>query len=227
MSFNEIQIEARKAIDMEEWVILCDFDGTITERDVSEEILKELAEGDWRSIEQKADAGEISMDECIVSQFEMLPADLQKWIEIAERVSVREGFDSFIRKARSRRIDFTCVSAGLLPIIELYKSTRGWNFEVIAPEIRFKPEGVRVQTVPYSRKYKDFKEHHVREKQEEGKKILYIGDGGSDLNGIVHANLRCVVRGSSLEKILKERRLKFVPFTDFHEILELLDLNSK
>ncbi len=207
---------------MDDWVIVCDFDGTITESDVSEEILKELAVGDWKAVEHLADAGVISMDQCITEQFEMLPPNLDKWFEIAERVSVREGFDEFIEKVTKNGFEFLCVSAGLKPVIDYYKKKKNWEFKVIAPEIIINQKGVKVNPSPYTGEYNDFKEHHVRELQKKGKRIIYIGDGGSDANAISYADRRLVIKGSFLEDHLQKTGHRFRTFETFSGILDLL-----
>ncbi len=208
---------------MREWIIICDFDGTITTKDVSDQILENLATGNWKALADRADAGEISMNECIVRQFEMLPANPEKWIRIAEQIPLRHGLKEFLEWSRKVDLPLICISAGLKPIIRHYQKKHGWSFPIIAPEIQFIEGSVKVIPPPFSEEYRDFKEHHVRELQKNGKKVIYIGDGGSDQNAIVHADIRCVVQGSTLEQALEQKGIHFLAFKEFADLQKTLD----
>ena len=51
------------------YVVLCDFDGTITDRDVAASIIKEFSTTDWKSIEDQYIAGTITSREELTEQF--------------------------------------------------------------------------------------------------------------------------------------------------------------
>ena len=53
-------------------VVFCDFDGTITQLDVTDQILTQLAHPSWREIEQEWMLGLIGSRECLERQIALL-----------------------------------------------------------------------------------------------------------------------------------------------------------
>ncbi len=207
---------------MTNFCVICDFDGTITLKDVSEAILTKNAIGDWKAVEILADQGETSMEECISKQYGMLKGPIDLWFQIADAIPPRPGFNRFLQWIELEKIPFTCISAGLLPVIEYYKKKYRWNFPVIAPKIKINSNGVTATPVPIPKGYNDFKEYHVKLLKKTGKKVVYIGDGGSDINGIVHADLRFAIQNSPLQTFLNKNKVEYTAFSNFDQIVKEL-----
>src|SRR4051812_17596784 len=48
-----------------DWTVLCDFDGTISLRDVTDSLLERFGRPGWRELEQAWERGEIGSRECM------------------------------------------------------------------------------------------------------------------------------------------------------------------
>ncbi len=101
-------------MDHMNFIVLCDFDGTIITIDSAEHILRVFVEGNWQHYDEQFDRNEIGLEECVVRQFAMIRASEAEIInELDAHVSVRDGFARLLDYCRSREIDFAVVSAGL------------------------------------------------------------------------------------------------------------------
>ncbi len=78
-------------------LIQCDFDGTITEEDVSFTLLDIFANGDWRQQLNEYKEGKISVGCFNTRAFAMVKADRQSLLEaIKGQVKVRAGFHELV-----------------------------------------------------------------------------------------------------------------------------------
>lgn len=82
---------------MNELVILCDFDGTITIEDTGVVALDYFSDQDWRYYDRLLEDEKMTLEECITTQFEMLAGQKLEILEIIiERVRVRPNAKKFI-----------------------------------------------------------------------------------------------------------------------------------
>ncbi|HUY12517.1 MAG TPA: MtnX-like HAD-IB family phosphatase [Terriglobia bacterium] len=98
-------------------VIFCDFDGTITEVDATDQILTQLAHPSWREVEQEWTRGLIGSRECLERQMalvETTPAELNALIDA---LPVDPDFAEFDRLAHAAGIPLVIVSDGLDTVI--------------------------------------------------------------------------------------------------------------
>jgi len=54
------------------FVVLCDFDGTITRIDTAEFVLSKFAQGNWRFFSDQFEKGEITLEDCLKKQFALV-----------------------------------------------------------------------------------------------------------------------------------------------------------
>jgi 2-hydroxy-3-keto-5-methylthiopentenyl-1-phosphate phosphatase len=54
--------------------VLCDFDGTITEKDTTVTVFNKFIKGNWKTFNERLDRGEITLEQCIREQFSMIKA---------------------------------------------------------------------------------------------------------------------------------------------------------
>ncbi|GEM_PF-2912146 len=93
--------------------IVCDFDGTITEKDVCDEIMKKFGTLKWRYIGRKHEIGAIShkvMNENFVTSLRVLPEKLGEFI--GKKIKIRKGFFEFLNLCQKHNILFVVVSSG-------------------------------------------------------------------------------------------------------------------
>ena len=127
-------------------IILCDFDGTITELDTLEYLLGKFAVEDWKGVESEYELGRISLEESMQRQMSMLQISKKTIIEELERViSFRSGFDEILEFSRRKQISFVILSAGLDFIIRHFLTSRGWIEFVEIQALKIKLDNDRIK----------------------------------------------------------------------------------
>ena len=77
-------------------VVLCDFDGTVTEEDVCLALLDQFGAAGWRELEEQYERGAIDLQTCLVGQVALLDASRAEMAAWARRhVRLRAGFRRF------------------------------------------------------------------------------------------------------------------------------------
>src|SRR3989338_2396129 len=95
-------------------LIQCDFDGTVTEEDVSFTLLDTFADGNWRERLKDYQAGRISVGRFNTEAFAMVKADRATLIKVARsQVRIRAGFTDFLAYCRRKGLRLVIVSNGL------------------------------------------------------------------------------------------------------------------
>ena len=97
------------------------------------------------------------------------------------------------------------------------------DIEVFAARTRFHPEGLRVQYIGPDGNHldKDFKLAYVNSFLSEGYRIIYAGNGTSDL--LPSRLCYHVFAIGSLLKHCQEMNLDCTPFHNFHEVLKVME----
>ncbi len=198
----------------------CDFDGTVTEKDVSFMLLDAFADGDWRRWEDKHDAGTITVGRFNQEVFSMVHASRREMLDYMKaRVTVRPGFDEWVAHCRRNRVRLVIVSNGLRFYIEEILGGLGLaDIEVHAAEAEFLPGGLRVRYVGPDGAVLDdgFKESYVDCFLEDGNHLTYVGDGGSDLKPARRCH-RVFATGRLLD-LCRRDSVECTSFVDFGDI---------
>lgn len=206
-------------------LIQCDFDGTVTEEDVSFALLDTFADGNWRERLKDYQAGRISVGRFNTEAFAMVKADRASLVKVAKSgVRIRAGFGEFLAYCQRKGFRLVIVSNGLdFYIEEILRDIGTEDIEISAAHTRFHPGGLEVQYIgpDGSRLEDDFKGAYVNSFLEEGYRILYVGNGTSDLPPA----RRCyhIFATSSLLAHCQRLNLKCTPFTDFKEIVSTIE----
>lgn len=202
------------------YIVLCDFDGTITTQDISVLVLENFAEGEWRQYEDLLEADEINVEDCLELEFNHVKTPIDKIADkMKSQIVIREGFHDFAKYCSKHSLPLLIVSAGLDFIIEYVQNLLGINLPVIAPKTHFK-DGI---TFTFPKRYyagsEDFKADSVNHYKENDYKIIFIGDGGSDYYGAKYADIVFAVENKSLSKYLQPSpNRKLYQFNSFDQI---------
>ena len=212
--------EARKTL------VQCDFDGTITEEDVSFLLLDAFADSSWRQLLREYRAGRISVNYFNTKAFSMVKADRLTLVELAkERVKIRPGFLQLIVYCRRRSFRLVIVSNGLDFYIDAILRNIGVdNIEVLAAKTQFGSEGLDVVYIgPDGSQLEDgFKDTQIRSFLEMDYRVIYIGNGVSDISPARHA--QHVFAIDELLSYCKEANLNCTPFSDLNDVVQKLEL---
>jgi 2-hydroxy-3-keto-5-methylthiopentenyl-1-phosphate phosphatase len=209
-------------------LVQCDFDGTITIRDVSYIILDAFATGDWRQWEKKYAAGDISVGRFSRETFSLVTADRQTILEyIKDRVVIRPGFEEFVTLCRRRDLRLVIVSNGLEFYIKQVLEDIGFpDLEVHAADTHFYQDGLRVEyTGPDGTVVDDGpKGRFARLFLADGYRVMYIGDGRSDFEPARHCHMIfAAANGGSLLPYCRRENVACQPYTSFYDIISVME----
>ena len=204
----------------------CDFDGTITEEDASFVILDAFADGDWKKLHREYEEARISVGRFNTDAFAMVKASRQRLLAVIKaKVKIRPGLHELMAYCRRKGIRFVIVSNGLdFYIEEILRNAGISDIEVFAAETRFQPDGLAVKYIGPDGTHLDegFKESHVNSFLAEGYRIIYAGNGTSDISPAKRCHY-IFATGSLLEHC-RQTKLDCAPFTDLNEIVKVLEV---
>jgi 2-hydroxy-3-keto-5-methylthiopentenyl-1-phosphate phosphatase len=207
-------------------LVQCDFDGTITEKDVSFELLDLFANGDWRRLLGEYREGKISVGRFNTNAFAMVKASKQSLLEVVKgKVKIREGFGELVNFCQRSGFRLVIVSNGLDFYIEAILKDLGLeSIKVFAAKTRFSPQGIQVQYIgPDGRGVEDsFKEMYVSSFLASGYRVIYIGDGISDIPPARKSH-HIFATGELLTRC-QQMNVDCTPFVDFNDIVRGLEL---
>jgi 2,3-diketo-5-methylthio-1-phosphopentane phosphatase len=179
-------------------IIFCDFDGTITLADVTDEILIRLADPAWREIERLWTAGTIGSRECLERQLALVKASRQELSALIDSIPVDPGFRKFVRLVRRKRIPFVVVSDGLDYVIRRVLAhaglhSRGRNGIHFYSSAGRLIKGRFAVSFPHAAAScahgcATCKPQVIQALREDHWPVIYIGDGLSDRHAVAEAD---------------------------------------
>ncbi len=212
-------------------VILCDFDGTITQLDVTDQILSELAHPSWREVEQEWTRGQIGSRECLERQMALVESSVEGLNALVDSVPIDPGFRRFYRFVRKRGLDFYVVSDGFDYVIRRVLKKAGMNghlrngTHLFASSLRVAGRRL-VTSFPHSVEPCEHgcatcKAAIARRLGRDGRPVIFIGDGLSDRFAVEEADL--VFARRPLEAYCLKHHIACRTFETFAEIQTALE----
>jgi 2-hydroxy-3-keto-5-methylthiopentenyl-1-phosphate phosphatase len=200
--------------------VLTDFDGTITRTDVVEAILEEFAPATWWEIEEQHRARAIGTRETLARQVALLRvkrADLIRFVDA--QVELDESFRDFAAFCRGRGIPLEIVSEGLDFYVHYLLQKWGLAVPVRTNRAIFEERGVRIE-YPWADATCTLcgtcKLLRLFELRTQGHRVVYVGDGHSDLCPAIEADL--VFAKAELARLCDEEGIAYTPFDRFSDV---------
>jgi len=203
--------------------LVLDFDGTITEEDLLQEVSVRFGDPDVvREVEGALAEGRISLREEITREFAPVRTPLSEVVAwVLERVRVRPGFRELVELTRSRGWSVLILSSGFHELIEPVLAREGVEAEVKSNRLDARADGWRVL-------WRDGSVCPVCGQACKrgalpsggGGEIVYIGDGYSDRCAALAAERVFATRG--LARYLDAEDAAYEPFQDFFDIVRVL-----
>ena len=201
-------------------IIQCDFDGTVTEDDISFILLDAFAKGDWRKINKQHSEGKITVGRFNERAFGLVRASKKAMLDyLKDKVKVRPGFQKLVELCQQKGIRLVIVSNGLEFYIKGILEDMGlYNLEYHAAETRFHANKLKVRYIGPDGSVVDsgYKEKYVNKYLNEGYNVVYIGNGSSDLSPARGAHQ--IFATESLLEHCQRTGLTCIPYTSFLEI---------
>ncbi len=190
--------------------------------DISYGILDEYADNSWRVWEEKYHRNEITVAEFNTGVFSMVKEDKETLTAYARRHSqLRPGFQELLDFCKKKGIEFIIVSNGLDFYIETVLTDLGLNnIKTFAGKSEFDHNGVTVRYIgPSGREMMSgFKEAYTQLYIKQGYRIVYIGNGISDIPA-ARLSYRVFAREDLLAHC-SEAKLNCIPFDDLNDVVK-------
>lgn len=205
------------------FVIICDFDGTITKKDTGQALLNELADGDWKKYDELVIKGEIGTREALIKQYGLVKTTEDEYDTIVQSIKVDETFTDFFEWIKKKNISFYIISDGFRSYIEKILRNNGIDpteIPILSNEMEIKDNRVALKfnTEACEHGCANCKISHVKKLKERYDKVIYIGDGLSDiLPAKKCADVIFARKNKDLSNIL-EGDNRLVKFSNFNEI---------
>jgi 2,3-diketo-5-methylthio-1-phosphopentane phosphatase len=198
-----------------------DFDGTVTEEDVAALLLQEFADSQWLEIEEDFRMGKMSCREALKRQFELLKGDRQELIDfVGTNARIDPNFKPFLSFCKGNDIPVRIVSEGLDFYIEYLLNMNSIEVPYFTNKAHFEDGGMRISFPNASDECEDCgtcKLQLLKGWMDEGKKIIYAGDGISDICPAESCDI-VFAKGDLLSHFRKEG-LEHIEITGFGDIM--------
>lgn len=204
-------------------VVVLDFDGTVTQKDIGDEICDRFAPPAWRDIDAAWVRNELSLPEAQRRMWALARAGRDEAIAYARQIgALRPGLDALLRAARDAGASLWLASGGFDFYIEALLGERLALFERrYFNGARFYDGRIAVD-FPHAElacgRCAVCKGKVCDAARAGGRPTVFIGDGASDRCAIGRADRIFAVRGSLLARACAERGVAHVAFDDFGEV---------
>ena len=207
-------------------IVFCDFDGTITQLDVTDQILSQLAHPSWREIEQQWMQGLIGSRECLERQIALVDAPVEELHAAIDGVPLDSDFTAFCKFARKKRLPLYILSDGFDYVIRRVLKRAGVDRQfksgtnLFASAIRV--EGRRlVPSFPHlpgpcAHGCATCKAALIRVLAEGRRPVIFVGDGMSDRFAVEFADV--VFAKRHLLAHCRENGIACHPFETFKDV---------
>jgi len=214
-----------KQININDYVIVSDFDGTITKEDSNYTLVTVLGNDENTQIEADFFAGKLSNKRAFERHFEVMSISLAEYENfIKTNINIDDGFDRFLEFTHTRSITLIVVSAGFRQGIECVlgeKRLRG--VEVFANDL----SGAPYISPTFASKEPDCNKsfgpcgHCKREcitaiRNKTNRKIIFIGDGITDRCAVENADI--IYAKHTLAEQCDAQGIAYIPYDTFDDI---------
>jgi len=207
--------------------IFSDFDGTLCRKDVGYHMFKTFSQGKTDDLVPLWKSGELSTRDCLRREAEMVDIDEERLRGFLDQFRLNEGVKELLDLCRSHDVDFTILSDGFGFYIEHVLANHGLNdldiitnrgyFEDGELKIDFPHDNVSCQRCG-SCKGERIREY--LEKVGEETKVVFIGDGYSDVCALAESDL--IFAKKDLEQYCRQNNINHVAYDDFNDVIQYL-----
>ncbi|MBN1265177.1 MAG: HAD-IB family phosphatase [Anaerolineales bacterium] len=203
------------------YVILFDFDGTLTESETMDLIYNRFAACGLKYSRQWSQ-GKISTIQEITSTFATITASREELETLFEKTTLIPGAVEFLQRCIDEDRHIAVVSDGLRWYIDSILSRAGFpGIRIYANGIYFEPDGFKFSFTwydPDTPMRSSSKAGIIRRYQRRGSFVTFIGNGKSDTGAVGVADRLCA--RDWLADYCEERAVEFVRFNNFYDLME-------
>lgn len=204
---------------MREKLYLIDFDGTITKKDTLDYLAKKLYPEFYDEWGRKIMNGEFTVKEWVEEFEKNFKFKKEDYDEILESIEIDESFIKFIENK-----NVIILSGGFdYNIKKILKKYEIENIKIYANQLEFiENNRIKVNMIHFNENNHSqpvCKDSILLKYRKEYNKIIYIGDGITDLTVSKLADIVYAKKGKYLEEYLKKENIEHSIFNTFDDIL--------
>lgn len=201
-------------------IVCCDFDGTITDRDVLDTVMNNAIENNYSDVIDELVIKEgRNLNMLLKETFDKLNISKERIIEIISDIKIDNTFNGFYNYCISNNIPFYVVSAGFKFFINNFVPFIP-NENIISNDIYINNN--QIETILYDDQiekgiYKKNIIANIRNIYPDDY-LIFIGDGVSDIDIVDCVDLLFVKRNKTLHKFCIDNNKKHIVFDIFDDI---------
>lgn len=204
--------------------IFCDFDGTISRKDVGYNLFRHFSNGQNAQFIPAWKSGSMSSREILTAEAALTKGTKEEMLAFVMDFQIDPAFSDFADLCRSQEIPLMILSDGLDTYIEpLLKREALGHLPFLANRGVFTSTGIGVE-FPHTNRTctrcgscKGERIREFRDEQDGEVTVVFVGDGMSDLCAIKEADL--LFAKKDLERYCQQRDISYVPFDNFRDVI--------
>ncbi len=202
-------------------VVLVDFDGTITPRDVGALLFNTFSKDESRKVVSRWIKGEISSKECLERECRLIKIDQSKLRNFALSQKIDVNFPNFVDLCKRERLKLAILSDGLDLYIKLILGKYGLDqIPFYSNTLSFENGELKLEFPYFDRgcgNCGNCKRYHLNSLKGKDKKVVYIGDGLSDKCAVRQAEY--VFAKRDLRKYCIKENIRHFSFVNFKDVM--------
>ncbi|MEW5993697.1 MAG: MtnX-like HAD-IB family phosphatase [Candidatus Zixiibacteriota bacterium] len=203
--------------------VFCDFDGTVTRRDVGYSLFHHFSDGKNDALLPDWISGRITTRECLLREAQMISTSKGEIHRFLDRFELDPGFPQFEGLCRSNGVDLIVVSDGLdFYIKHILKRFHLDYLPVIANHGIVENGSISIEFVHENRQCRrcgSCKGERIREYRSargQASRIAFVGDGYSDACATKEADI--VLAKKDLERFCLHNHIAYCKYNDFFDV---------
>lgn len=207
--------------------VFIDFDNTITRGDVLDGVIERFADGDtWRSLEDDWIAERIGARACLDGQLRTLRATWPEFTHHLNQATLDPGFTTLLALAERAQIELTVVSDNFDLFVGHILHRHGLDHVAVRAN-HLEHHGDRVvPSFPFANPAcpgcAHCKKTHFVPRHADPRRVIYIGDGRSDLCPARHADI--VFAKAGLLAQLRRENIACHPFDGLAQVADAIEI---
>lgn len=203
--------------------LFCDFDGTISRRDVGYAIFNHYSEGkndellpDWKD-------GKLSTRDCLLFEAAMVKASAKDVYNFIDRFEIDDSFNKFVKLCENNCSPLFIVSDGLDFYIDyILKKHNLSHLNYVANTGKLENDGITIdfphqnETCPRCGICKGEQIKQFRNKMKDKYRIIFVGDGYSDTCAVSEADV--VFAKKDLEQYCLSNKISYYKYETFDDV---------
>jgi 2,3-diketo-5-methylthio-1-phosphopentane phosphatase len=207
--------------------VLLDFDGTITTRDIGDQVIINFAEPGWEHALNRYRSGEINVRELWFYEISLLRKQHESEAvrQSVETAVIREGFSELVTHCKTHEIPIEIVSSGLHFYVDAILKANGFgDLACTRPIVDYDAKGRGVMVMPDGIQDCGMtamcKCDRVWRMRRSGHQVIFVGDGASDK--CVASQADVVLATGSLSEICRSQGIDHTNFETFYGVLNVV-----